>query len=70
MITTIIIQGTHCASCKALIEDVASEIPGIKSCTVDFETGKTVIEHDGAVNWAAFKKEVEGLGAYTFEIPR
>ena len=70
MITTIIIHGTHCPSCKTLIEEVASEISGIKSCTVDFSTGKTTVEHEGEVDWDAFKKEVEGLGAYTFETPR
>ena len=69
MKTTIIVKGTHCESCKALIEDVASEIPGITSCTVDYKTGITVVEHEGSVDWGAFKKEVEGLGEYKVEMP-
>lgn len=64
MKTTLIIQGVHCASCKALIEDVCSEIAGIRSCIVDFKTGMTEIEHEDNVNWESFKKEVESLGQY------
>lgn len=64
MKTTITIQGTHCVSCKALIEDAAKEISGLKSCIVDFKTGHTEIEHDETLNWDMFKKEIEALGEY------
>lgn len=64
MKTTLTIKGTHCPSCKALIEDVASETPGINSCTVDYTTGQTHIEHDKTVDWDKFTKEVESLGDY------
>ena len=47
-----------------LIEEVCSEIPGVKSCSVDFKTGKTVIEHDGKIDLKRLKKEIEGLGEY------
>jgi len=69
METTITVKGTHCNSCKMLIEDVCSEMPGVKSCSVDFKTGKTVIEHDGTFNWKQFKKEVESLGKYKVVLP-
>lgn len=65
MHTTITIKGTHCPSCKALIEDVASETPGITSCVVDYATGKTEIEHDDTVDWNKFTNEVQSLGDYT-----
>lgn len=68
MKTIITIKGTHCESCKALIEDVCKEIPGIKSCSVDFKTGKTEIEHDERVDWERFKKEVESLGQYKVKL--
>jgi len=29
------IKGTHCKSCKLLIEDVCKDIKGVKSCCVD-----------------------------------
>ncbi len=49
MKTITTIQGAHCNACKALIEDVCTEIPGITSCDVDFKTGITEIEveHSG-----------------------
>jgi copper chaperone CopZ len=65
--TTINIKGTHCNSCKLLIEDVCKE-KGAKSCTVNFETGETKIEHDESFDWQVFKKEVESMGNYKVEI--
>lgn len=65
--TTINIKGTHCNSCKLLIEDVCREIKGAKSCIVNFQTGETVVEHDEGFDWNAFKSEVEALGNYKVE---
>lgn len=62
--TTITIEGTHCNACKSLIEDVCSEIKGVKSCAVNFQTGETVVEHDENIDWQEFKKEIESLGQY------
>ena len=64
MKTIITVQGTHCNSCAELIKDVCSEFPEIKKCSVDVKTGKTVIEHEGKLNIAKLKKEIEGLGEY------
>ncbi|MDP3733920.1 MAG: heavy metal-associated domain-containing protein [Nanoarchaeota archaeon] len=58
------IKGTHCNSCKLLIEEACAEIAGVQSCTVDFKTGKTVIEHDGKLDIKKLQKEIEGLGKY------
>jgi len=66
--TAINIKGTHCNSCKILIEDVCKEIKGATSCSVNFETGETKIEHDESFDWKAFKKEIEALGNYKVEI--
>ena len=65
--TTVTIQGTHCNACKMLIEDAASEIKGVKSCSVNFQTGETVVEHDEGLDWQTFKKEIENLGKYKLE---
>ena len=62
--TIVTIQGTHCNACKLLIEDVCSEIKGVKSCTVNFQTGETVVEHDETLDWQVFKKEIENAGKY------
>ena len=69
MKTTLTIQGTHCAACKALIEDVAKDTKGIHACEVDFKTGTTDIEYDESVDWAAFKKEIESFGDYKVNLP-
>ena len=47
-----------------LIEDICSDIPGVKSCTVDFKTGKTVIEHDDKFDLKKIKQEIERAGEY------
>ena len=62
------IKGTHCNSCKILIEDVCKDIKGVKSCCVDVETGKTLLEYDENLDFAVLKKEVEELGQYKVEI--
>ena len=67
MKTTLTIKGTHCNSCKALIEDVCRDTPDIRSCNVDFKTGITEVEHEENVDWQKFKKEVEALGEYKVE---
>lgn len=64
MITTLNIQGMHCASCKALIEDVCQEIPGVTSCSVDVASSTAKIEHNASVNPETIRREIEGLGDY------
>lgn len=64
MITTLKITGMHCASCKALIEDVCGEVKGVRSASVDPKTGIATIEHDDALDPATFVSEIRGLGDY------
>ncbi len=68
MKTAIIVKGTHCPSCKALIEDVCKGSKGVKSCNVDFNNGKTIIKHDDNFDLNTLKKEIESLGDYKVEI--
>src|SRR3989344_2180246 len=49
------VKGTHCRACKALIEDVCGDIPGVKRCTVDFGTGNMVVEYEGKPDWNALR---------------
>lgn len=62
------IKGTHCKSCKALIEDVSKDILGVTGCVVDFKTGKTVVEYNSSIDWGKFKKEIEVLGSYEVKL--
>lgn len=68
MHTTIHIKGTHCASCKAVLEDVLADIAEIASSTVNYETGETAIEHSEEIDWNAVKKEIESLAQYSVDI--
>ena len=65
MKTKFTVKGTHCNSCKMLIEDICNDIKGVKSCKVDFKTGKTEVEHDSDFNLNQLKKEIEEVGEYT-----
>jgi len=58
------IKGTHCNACKILIEEVCSEFADVKSCSVDFKTGKTTIEHEPTLDFKKLTAEIESLGAY------
>lgn len=64
MKTMLVIKGTHCPACKALIEDVATEIPGLISCQVNYQTGHTEIEHQPPFSLLQFQNEVQKLGNY------
>lgn len=64
MKTAITIKGTHCRACKMLIEDVCKDNKDITSCSVDFETGRTNIEHSKALKFEDLKKAIESLGDY------
>ena len=64
---TITIEGMHCNSCKVLIEDIASDIKGIKSCKVDAKSGKMIIEHEAA-DLKQLKKDIESAGEYKVKL--
>lgn len=68
MKTMISIKGMHCRSCKNLIEEVCRDFKGVKSCTVELESGKAEIEHDGTISVNDLKAEIEKLGDYKVEI--
>lgn len=67
MITKLNIQGMHCASCKALIEDVCKDIPGVTAIEVDMASGMASIEHDSSVDIEHVRKEIMSLGEYKVE---
>ncbi len=64
---TFIIQGTHCAGCKGLLEDVINDVPGVKSVTVDPQNGKTELDFDETLDFGQLKNEVTGAGHYRIE---
>lgn len=64
MKTILTVKGMHCESCKVLIEDTCKDIKGIKSCKVDFKTGKVELEHEKPIDLNLIKKEIKSLGDY------
>lgn len=68
MKTIITIKGTHCNACKLLIEDICKDAAGVKSCAVDFKTGKTVIEHNANADLKKIKFEIEKAGYYKVKL--
>lgn len=64
MTTTITVLGTHCHACKALIEDVCKDVPGVTACAVDPQTGRTTLEHEVGLDWDMLTREIEALGPY------
>lgn len=61
MQTTVSIPGIHCASCAALIKDVSSEFPSIKSVNVDVETKIVTLDHDERLDMKKWSTEIEAL---------
>jgi len=68
MKTIITVKGTHCNACRMLIEDICKESAGVTSCSVDFKTGKTTIEHDAKTDFKKIKFEIEKAGYYKVKI--
>lgn len=62
MQTTFSIPGIHCASCAALIKDVSSEFPAIKSVNVDVDTKQVTLDHDESFDKQKWTAEIESLG--------
>lgn len=59
------IVGMHCASCKALLEQVVSEVDGVKYVAVNYATEKMTIEYDkDKVNVDTLKNAVKSSGSY------
>jgi len=59
------IIGMHCASCKALIEDVVSDLAGVSAVQVNYATEKMTVEYDEQkVDISTLKKSVASAGSY------
>ena len=54
----------HCASCKALIEDVCKDVQGVEACNVDLKEEKAVLVHKTPNEVKKAKQEIEALGRY------
>lgn len=63
------VQGTHCASCKMLIEMTLQNLPGVTSAALDLQTGQGQVISEEPLAQEDIKKEIEELGNYIVEFP-
>ncbi|MEK7480717.1 MAG: heavy metal-associated domain-containing protein [Patescibacteria group bacterium] len=57
------IEGMHCGSCATGIQMLVSQMDGVSSIFVDYESKKGTVEFDEAkVSREQIIKEIEGLG--------
>ncbi len=56
-----IIKGTHCPACKRLIERRISEVEGVISVNVNFETGDTEIKTNRDISKDEIQQSLEGM---------
>ena len=58
--TELQIQGMHCPSCVALLEEVLTDIPGVRTARVTM--GKASVEHDKTVRKEALIAAINAEG--------
>lgn len=59
------IVGMHCASCKALIEDIVGDVEGVSDVTVNYAAEKMTVSYDESkVEIEDLKKAVASAGSY------
>ena len=56
------IKGTHCPSCKKLIEKRVGKIDGVARVAVDFGTGRTEIAAERTIAKDEVQNTLEGMG--------
>lgn len=61
------VTGMHCNSCKAMIEDIATDFPDITHCEVDFKSGLGSLECQDGFDINKFKVAIEEVDKYKLE---
>lgn len=56
------IKGMHCASCELLIGEEVNQVPGVKSCKVNFRKGRAIITYEGQFDEQGVQAAVEAAG--------
>ena len=62
MTKTMIIDGMHCAHCKASAEKALASVPGVSAATVDLDAKKATIATDGSASDQALTKAIDDAG--------
>ena len=46
--TELVVEGMHCGSCVALVQESLEERPGVSQATVDLDSGRAVVRYHPA----------------------
>ena len=57
------LTGLHCSSCKELIEEAATEVPGVEKANVNLKASVLTIEHGTAFHPESLMQAIVSLGA-------
>lgn len=69
METILKIQGMNCVSCKALIEETVTALPGVQACEVDINSKLAKVTHTPEADMRNVKSAIESLEEFTVELP-
>lgn len=62
MKTTFSLPGLHCASCEALVKNVSSEFPEVRTVDVNLATKQVTLDHEEGFDPSSWKRALEELG--------
>lgn len=62
MKTTFSIPGLHCPSCIALVKDVSSEFPEVRTVDVNLATKQVTLDHEEKLDLSSWKRALSELG--------
>lgn len=62
MKTTFSLPGLHCPSCVALVKDISSEFPEVRTVDVNLATKQVTLDHEEGLNLSSWKRTIEELG--------
>lgn len=62
VVATVSVDGMHCQSCVASIEQAVTTLPGISACQVSLDDGTATIDADSEDALAAAKAKIASLG--------
>ena len=61
-LTTLNIEGMHCASCAQIIEHALKKVPGVKTASVSLMSEKATVEYEKPATPEILKNAVAGTG--------
>ncbi len=61
----ITVEGMHCGGCEARIQNVISDIKGVKEVKADHQSGNVCIKYKGKIDLAEVKEKIEKMEGFS-----